>query len=137
MCQPGLPLPKGESQYGSPGFAAFHTAKSIGARFFSPTSIGDTIDIHGGGSDLIFPHHENEIAQSECATGSPLANIWMHNGMLNVIARINSPRAFLTSARAFSPAAPSFAAGSTRSIVSRQVYRRRRAALQDSMTSTV
>ncbi len=46
--------------------------------------IGDTIDIHGGGSDLIFPHHENEIAQSECATGSPLAKIWMHNGMLNV-----------------------------------------------------
>ena len=46
--------------------------------------IGDTIDIHGGGADLIFPHHENEIAQSECATGQPLANIWMHNGMLNV-----------------------------------------------------
>ena len=46
--------------------------------------IGDTIDIHGGGADLIFPHHENEIAQSECATGCTLANIWMHNGMLNV-----------------------------------------------------
>ncbi|MFR0872256.1 MAG: cysteine--tRNA ligase [Oscillospiraceae bacterium] len=49
-----------------------------------PPLIGDTIDIHGGGADLIFPHHENEIAQSECATGQPLANIWMHNGMLNV-----------------------------------------------------
>lgn len=46
--------------------------------------IGDTIDIHGGGADLVFPHHENEIAQSECATGCALANIWMHNGMLNV-----------------------------------------------------
>lgn len=43
-----------------------------------------TLDIHGGGADLIFPHHENEIAQSECANGIPLANIWMHNGMLNV-----------------------------------------------------
>ena len=41
-------------------------------------------NVHGGGADLIFPHHENEIAQSECATGQPLANIWMHNGMLNV-----------------------------------------------------
>ena len=43
-----------------------------------------TLDIHGGGADLIFPHHENEIAQSECANGYPLANIWMHGGMLNV-----------------------------------------------------
>ncbi|MEM0449449.1 MAG: cysteine--tRNA ligase [Methanomassiliicoccales archaeon] len=45
---------------------------------------GDTIDIHGGGNDLIFPHHENEILQSECATGRPLAKYWIHNGMLNV-----------------------------------------------------
>ena len=45
---------------------------------------GDTIDIHGGGNDLIFPHHENEILQSESATGKPLANYWLHNGMLNV-----------------------------------------------------
>lgn len=45
---------------------------------------GDTIDIHMGGSDLIFPHHENEIAQSEAATGHPLARLWMHNGMVNV-----------------------------------------------------
>ncbi len=43
---------------------------------------GDTIDIHGGGSDLIFPHHENEIAQSEGATAKPLAKVWMHNNML-------------------------------------------------------
>jgi cysteinyl-tRNA synthetase len=46
--------------------------------------LGETIDIHGGGSDLIFPHHENEIAQSEGAFGKPLANFWMHNGFLNI-----------------------------------------------------
>ncbi len=46
--------------------------------------LGDSIDIHVGGSDLIFPHHENEIAQSEAVTGKPLANYWMHNGMVNV-----------------------------------------------------
>ena len=44
--------------------------------------LGDSVDIHGGGSDLQFPHHENEIAQSEGATGKPLANIWMHNGFV-------------------------------------------------------
>ena len=46
--------------------------------------MGDTIDIHGGGNDLIFPHHENEILQTEACTGGPLANYWMHNGMLTV-----------------------------------------------------
>ncbi len=46
--------------------------------------IGDTLDIHCGGQDLIFPHHENEIAQSESVTGKPLANLWMHNGYINV-----------------------------------------------------
>jgi cysteinyl-tRNA synthetase len=46
--------------------------------------LGDTIDIHLGGADLIFPHHENEIAQSEAATGKPLARWWLHNGMVNV-----------------------------------------------------
>lgn len=46
--------------------------------------LGETIDIHGGGQDLIFPHHENEIAQSEGATGKPFANYWMHNGYINV-----------------------------------------------------
>jgi cysteinyl-tRNA synthetase len=46
--------------------------------------LGDTIDIHGGGQDLIFPHHENEIAQSEAATGKPFAKYWMHNGFLNI-----------------------------------------------------
>jgi len=46
--------------------------------------LGETIDIHGGGNDLIFPHHENEILQSESVTKKPLASYWMHNGMLQV-----------------------------------------------------
>ncbi len=46
--------------------------------------LGDTIDIHCGGQDLIFPHHENEIAQSECANGCAFSNYWMHNGYINV-----------------------------------------------------
>lgn len=46
--------------------------------------LGDTIDIHCGGQDLIFPHHENELAQSECFTGKPFAHYWMHNGYINV-----------------------------------------------------
>ena len=46
--------------------------------------LGETIDLHVGGSDLIFPHHENEIAQSEAVTGKPLARYWLHNGMVKV-----------------------------------------------------
>ncbi len=46
--------------------------------------LGETFDIHGGGADLQFPHHENEIAQSEGAHGKPLANVWMHNGFINI-----------------------------------------------------
>lgn len=46
--------------------------------------LGDTIDIHCGGNDLVFPHHENEIAQGECCTGKPYAHYWMHNGFINV-----------------------------------------------------
>lgn len=46
--------------------------------------LGDTIDIHCGGKDLVFPHHENEIAQSEAATGKKFANYWMHNGHINI-----------------------------------------------------
>jgi len=46
--------------------------------------LGETIDIHSGGKDLIFPHHENEIAQSECAHGKTFANYWIHNGYINV-----------------------------------------------------
>ena len=47
--------------------------------------LGETFDIHGGGNDLVFPHHENEIAQSEGATGKPFARFWMHSGMVNVL----------------------------------------------------
>ena len=46
--------------------------------------LGTTFDIHGGGMDLIFPHHENEIAQAECATGAPFARYWIHNGFVNI-----------------------------------------------------
>ena len=46
--------------------------------------LGDTFDIHGGGKDLIFPHHENEIAQSEAATGTPFVKYWLHNGFVNI-----------------------------------------------------
>ncbi|MBQ2669566.1 MAG: class I tRNA ligase family protein, partial [Clostridia bacterium] len=46
--------------------------------------LGKTIDIHSGGQDLIFPHHENEIAQSDCANCQPFANYWMHNGYINI-----------------------------------------------------
>ena len=47
-------------------------------------TLGETIDIHGGGIDLQFPHHENEIAQSQCAHAAPMANYWMHNGFLDM-----------------------------------------------------
>ena len=50
----------------------------------SMKSLGDTFDIHCGGKDLLFPHHENEIAQSEGATGKPYVRYWMHNGFINV-----------------------------------------------------
>ena len=46
--------------------------------------LGETIDLHSGGQDLIFPHHENEIAQSECANCKPFSNYWMHNGYINI-----------------------------------------------------
>jgi cysteinyl-tRNA synthetase len=46
--------------------------------------LGATVDIHGGGMDLMFPHHENEIAQSECLTGKPLALLWLHNAFINI-----------------------------------------------------
>lgn len=73
----------GEPYWDSPwgkGRPGWHIECSAMSRHF----IGNTIDIHCGGQDLIFPHHENEIAQSECATGSPLANYWMHNGYINI-----------------------------------------------------
>ncbi|MDT3428581.1 cysteinyl-tRNA synthetase [Paenibacillus forsythiae] len=62
---------------GRPGW---HIECSAMAREF----LGDTVDIHGGGQDLTFPHHECECAQSEALTGKPLANYWMHNGFVNI-----------------------------------------------------
>ena len=46
--------------------------------------LGEQFDIHGGGRDLIFPHHENEIAQSECISNNNFANYWIHNGLINI-----------------------------------------------------
>ncbi len=68
-----------ESPWGK-GRPGWHIECSAMSRHY----IGDTLDIHCGGQDLIFPHHENEIAQSEAATGCTFANCWMHNGYINV-----------------------------------------------------
>jgi cysteinyl-tRNA synthetase len=68
-----------ESPWGK-GRPGWHIECSVMSNKF----LGDTIDIHGGGQDLIFPHHENEIAQSEGLTGKPLANYWMHNEFINI-----------------------------------------------------
>ncbi|MBN2653991.1 MAG: cysteine--tRNA ligase [Nitrospirae bacterium] len=62
---------------GRPGWHIECTAMAI-------KHIGESIDIHGGGADLIFPHHENEIAQSEAYTGKPFAKYWMHNGFITI-----------------------------------------------------
>ena len=70
---------KWESPYG-PGRPGWHIECSAMAR----SILGQPIDIHAGGMDLQFPHHENEIAQSEGAYGAPLAKYWMHNGFLNI-----------------------------------------------------
>jgi cysteinyl-tRNA synthetase len=50
--------------------------------------LGDTFDLHGGGMDLMFPHHENELAQSECCTGKPFAKFWLHNGLTRVATKL-------------------------------------------------
>ncbi|WP_338553304.1 cysteine--tRNA ligase [Paenibacillus sp. KS-LC4] len=63
-----------------PGRPGWHIECSAMARKY----LGDTLDIHGGGHDLQFPHHECEVAQSEALTGKPLANYWMHNGYINI-----------------------------------------------------
>ena len=72
--EPCWPSPWGE---GRPGW---HIECSAMSRKF----LGETLDIHGGGVDLVFPHHENEIAQSEAATGKPFCRWWVHNGLLTV-----------------------------------------------------
>lgn len=72
--QPGWDSPWGR---GRPGWHIECTAMAA-------THLGDTIDIHGGGHDLVFPHHENERAQSTCAHGARFVNYWLHNGFVNV-----------------------------------------------------
>lgn len=72
--EPHWPSPWGE---GRPGW---HIECSV----MSTGELGLTFDIHGGGSDLVFPHHENEVAQAEAATGVPFASYWMHGGMLQI-----------------------------------------------------
>jgi cysteinyl-tRNA synthetase len=73
----------GEISWDSPwgkGRPGWHIECSAMARKY----LGETIDIHAGGQDLTFPHHENEIAQTEALTGKPFANYWMHNGYINI-----------------------------------------------------
>ena len=72
--EPAWPSPWGN---GRPGW-------HIECSAMSTVALGDTFDIHGGGMDLMFPHHENEIAQSEGATAKHFVNLWMHNGFVNV-----------------------------------------------------
>ncbi|MBC7496778.1 MAG: cysteine--tRNA ligase, partial [Sphingomonadaceae bacterium] len=72
--QPGWESPWGR---GRPGW-------HIECSAMIAAELGETIDIHGGGLDLIFPHHENELAQSACAHGAPLARVWLHNGFLSM-----------------------------------------------------
>ena len=77
------PKKEGEPYWESPwcnGRPGWHIECSV----MSKKYLGDEIDIHAGGEDLIFPHHENEIAQSEAANGKPFAHYWMHNAFLNI-----------------------------------------------------
>ena len=77
------PKKEGEPSWPSPwcdGRPGWHIECSVMSRKY----LGETIDIHAGGEDLIFPHHENEIAQSECASGTTFSKYWMHNGFLNI-----------------------------------------------------
>ncbi len=74
---------EGEPAWDSPwgkGRPGWHIECSV----MSMKYLGETIDMHGGGQDLVFPHHENEIAQSEAVTGKPFVNYWLHNGLLNL-----------------------------------------------------
>ena len=75
--KPGEPAWESPWGMGRPGWHIECSAMSM-------TYLGETFDIHGGGKDLLFPHHENEVAQSEGATGKPYVHYWMHNGFINV-----------------------------------------------------
>jgi cysteinyl-tRNA synthetase len=78
--KPGEPK---EARWDSP-FGEGRPGWHIECSAMAKAVLGETIDIHAGGLDLIFPHHENEIAQSECAHGKPMANYWLHNGFLDI-----------------------------------------------------
>ncbi|MCW8858724.1 MAG: cysteine--tRNA ligase, partial [Deltaproteobacteria bacterium] len=99
--QAGARIAPGEQKENPMDFALWKTAKPDEPSWKSPwgegrpgwhiecsamssSLLGDSFDIHGGGRDLIFPHHENEIAQSEGASGKPFVKYWMHNGFVNV-----------------------------------------------------
>ena len=75
--KPGEPAWESPWGMGRPGW-------HIECSAMSTTYLGETFDIHGGGKDLLFPHHENEIAQTSGATGKPYVNYWMHNGFINI-----------------------------------------------------
>ena len=75
--KPGEPAWESPWGMGRPGWHIECSAMAV-------KYLGETLDIHAGGQDLIFPHHENEIAQSEGATGKPFARYWLHNGYLNI-----------------------------------------------------
>lgn len=76
--EPSWPSPWG------PGRPGWHIECSAMSRQL----LGETFDIHGGGLDLMFPHHENEIAQSECCHGKPMAKYWMHNGLMQASSEV-------------------------------------------------
>ena len=78
--EPSWPSPWGP---GRPGWHIECSAMNL-------ATLGATIDIHGGGLDLVFPHHENEVAQSECANHAPYARWWMHNGLLTLVQKTAS-----------------------------------------------
>ncbi|MBD2067874.1 cysteine--tRNA ligase [Leptolyngbya sp. FACHB-671] len=82
--KPGEPAWESPWGEGRPGWHIECSAMVREAFRTSDGTLADTIDIHVGGADLVFPHHENEIAQSEAVTGKPLAQYWLHNGMVNV-----------------------------------------------------
>jgi len=77
--------PSWESPWGS-GRPGWHIECSA----MSMKYLGETFDMHGGGLDLMFPHHENELAQSECCTGKPFAKFWMHNGLTRIKTKLAS-----------------------------------------------
>ena len=77
------PSKEGEPSWESP-WGAGRPGWHVECSAMSARHLGETFDIHGGGKDLVFPHHENEIAQSEAASGKTFVNYWMHNGFVNV-----------------------------------------------------